>query len=251
MKKKSIILTGPNGHLGKSMLQKLLKKYYVIGISRNASNVNIDSELLSNYRPLNIDLEITSYKKIIENINKILCENNLFIFALINNAYYGLPSDPLTNDILELRRCFDGMFLSQTTISTSIADQMKSGGSIINIGSMYGKVSPRESDYPNYQMLNPLIYGAMKAALIQSSKWMSSKYASKGIRVNSVSYGPFPSEDVQKNHPEFIKNLAKNTHLKRIGNANECSGIIDFLISEDATYITGADIPVDGGWTAW
>ena len=156
----------------------------------------------------------------------------VIIYALINNAYYGLPCTPLTSDILELRRCFEGMFLTQTKLSTLIIEQMKSGGSIVNIGSMYGNVSPRESDYPSFQMMNPLIYGAMKAALIQSSKWMSSKYASKGIRVNSVSYGPFPSENVQKKHPDFIKNLARNTHLNRIGNANECSGIIDFLISK-------------------
>ena len=76
---------------------------------------------------------------------------------------------------------------TQAKLSTLIIDQMKSGGSIINIGSMYGNVSPRERDYPSFQIMNPLIYGSIKAALIQSSKWMSSKYASKGIRVKSIS----------------------------------------------------------------
>ena len=99
--------------------------------------------------------------------------------------------------------------------------------------------------------MNPLLYGCMKAALIQSSKYLSSILSESNIRVNSVSFGPFPSEKTINENQLFIKELSKKTHLKRIGKAKESVGIIKFLLSEESSFITGADIPVDGGWTAW
>ena len=105
--------------------------------------------------------------------------------------------------------------------------------------------------YETVKEINPILYGSLKAALIQSTKFLSMTLAPQGIRVNSVSYGVFPSKKVQNSKPDFVKRLANNTHLKRIGNASEAAGIIEFLLSESSSYITGADIPVDGGWTSW
>ena len=116
---------------------------------------------------------------------------------------------------------------------------------------MYGKVAPNPSLYESLDNVNPLLYGAMKAALIQASRYLSTQMARKGIRVNSVSFGAFPSEEVRLKMPKFIKLLSKQTHLGRIGKPEEASGIINFLLSNESSYITGADIPVDGGWTAW
>ena len=116
---------------------------------------------------------------------------------------------------------------------------------------MYGKVAPNPANYTNDVNVNALLYGSMKAALIQASKWMSASLGDNGIRVNSVSFGPFPQENIQQSNPIFIENLSKQTHLKRIGKPQEASGIILFLLSDDSSYITGADISVDGGWTAW
>ncbi len=252
MNNKCVIVTAPNSHLGMNIVESLLENYYVLGISRTASKANFNSTLNTKYISLDLDLDFNrnNYIDIINQILNILNDKSLNIKALVNNAYYGLPKKPLTKDISQLNKSFEGMFLSQTLLSQYIIEKMDKGGSIVNICSMYGKVSPREKDYPNLDLMNPLIYGAMKAALIQSSKWLSSKYASKGIRVNSVSFGPFPSPDVQKKFPEFIRNLASKTHLNRIGSPSEASGIIKFLISDEASYITGADIPVDGGWTS-
>ena len=69
--------------------------------------------------------------------------------------------------------------------------------------------------------------------------------------LSSCGFGPFPRKEVRTSNPEFIRKLASNTHLNRVGNPEETSGIIEFLISDSASYITGADIPVDGGWTAY
>ena len=112
-----------------------------------------------------------------------------------------------------------------------MANLMLKGGSIINITSMYGKVSPNPSNYEDFESINPLLYGAMKAALIQATKYLSSILGPKSIRVNSVSYGPFPSTQVIEENPKFVNNLAINTHLKRVGNSKEATGVIEFLLS--------------------
>ena len=81
--------------------------------------------------------------------------------------------------------------------------------------------------------------------------FLSTIFAKSNIRVNSVSYGPFPSNKVKEENPYFIAELEKKTHLKRVGYPSESVGIIKFLLSSESSFITGADIPVDGGWTSW
>ena len=124
-------------------------------------------------------------------------------------------------------------------------------GSIVNITSMYGKVSPKPDMYTKLDLVNPLLYGSYKASLIQASKYLSSMLAPNGIRVNSVSYGPFPSCQVQGTQPLFVNKLAAQTHLNRVGQLSDVAGVIKFLLSDASSYITGTDISVDGGWTAW
>ena len=116
---------------------------------------------------------------------------------------------------------------------------------------MYGKVSPDPSIYDEKNKMNSLLYGCLKAAFLHSSKYLSTIFATSNIRVNSVSYGPFPSNKVKEENPSFIAELEKKTHLKRVGYPSESVGIIKFLLSSESSFITGADIPVDGGWTSW
>ena len=145
----------------------------------------------------------------------------------------------------------EGLFAYHIRLSIMLKPLFTTPSSIINISSMYGKVSPDPSIYDKNNHMNPLLYGSFKAALIQSSKYLSSIFGPSDIRVNSVSYGPFPSENVKNNNPDFITELTKRTHLKRIGNSKESVGVIKFLLSDESSYITGTDIAVDGGWTAW
>ena len=145
----------------------------------------------------------------------------------------------------------EGLFGYHIRLAIEISTIMRAPASIVNISSMYGKVAPNPSVYESLDNVNPLLYGAMKAALIQATKYLSSQMSMKGIRVNSVSFGAFPSKEVQIKMPKFIKSLSNQTHLGRIGKPEEASGIINFLLSNESSYITGADIPVDGGWTAW
>ena len=81
------------------------------------------------------------------------------------------------------------------------------------------------------------------------TKYGASYLGQHGVRVNSVSPGPFPSDDVQKNN-EFITSLSRQVPLGRIGMAGEIVGPVVFLLSDAASYVSGHNLVVDGGWTA-
>ena len=123
-------------------------------------------------------------------------------------------------------------------------------GRIINIASMYGLVAPDVSIYDNNDFYNPANYGVGKAGIIQFTKYIAAVYGKYGVTCNSVSPGPFPNPSVQE-HSEFIESLAKKVPLGRIGKPEEIKGVIALLASDASSYINGANITIDGGWTIW
>jgi len=126
------------------------------------------------------------------------------------------------------------------------------GGSVINIASMYGMVSPDPQIYGSSGSNNPPQYGAAKAGLIQLTRYMACHLAADRIRVNAVSPGPFPPRDrLVQDNPEFLRELERKVPMGRVGRPEEIAGVVVFLASDASTYVTGANIPVDGGWTAW
>ena len=126
------------------------------------------------------------------------------------------------------------------------------GGSVVNIASMYGTVSPDPSIYGTSGSNNPPQYGAAKAGLLQLTRYLACHLASEGIRVNAVSPGPFPDRDkLAREQPAFLEALERKVPMRRVGRADEVAGAVVFLASDAASYVTGANIPVDGGWTAW
>ncbi|WP_153020698.1 SDR family oxidoreductase, partial [Pseudomonas sp. BMS12] len=128
----------------------------------------------------------------------------------------------------------------------------KSGyASVINIASMYGLVSPDHGVYSSPQSVNPPFYGAAKAGLIQWSRYAACEFGRENIRVNSLSPGPFPSKSVQIDNPSFVESLSKKVPLGRIGYSDEIKGPVLFLASSASSFVNGANISVDGGWTSW
>lgn len=125
-------------------------------------------------------------------------------------------------------------------------------GSIVLFSSMYGMVSPDPKLYEGTLMnKNPIEYGVGKAGIIQMTRYMAIHWGKQNVRCNCISPGPFPNPNVQKNNPEFVERLAQKTPMGRFGKPEEIAGAVAFLVSDAASYITGQNIAVDGGWTSW
>src|SRR5258707_3109708 len=92
------------------------------------------------------------------------------------------------------------------------------------------------------QPTNPPFYGAAKAALLQWTRYAACEFGPEGIRVNSISPGPFPSESVQKSNPAFIDRLSNKVPMGRIGRADEIRGPTLFLASSASSFVNGANI---------
>jgi NAD(P)-dependent dehydrogenase (short-subunit alcohol dehydrogenase family) len=122
--------------------------------------------------------------------------------------------------------------------------------SVINVASMYGMVSPDPRNYAAAALENPPDYGAAKAGLLQLTRHAATHLAPDGVRVNAISPGPFPAA-APDDDPELIERLARRVPLGRVGRPEELRTAVLFLASPASTFVTGANIVVDGGWTAW
>lgn len=121
------------------------------------------------------------------------------------------------------------------------------GGVIVNFSSTYGNVSANKSIYGQSGINSPVAYATSKAAIINLTRYMATHLAEHNIRTNVLS----PGGVFNNQSPEFLNNYQQLTPLKRMANANDYQGAVLFLLSDASAYMTGANLVVDGGWTAW
>jgi len=123
----------------------------------------------------------------------------------------------------------------------------KSGhGSIVNVGSVYGLVGPDMRLYVGTQMGNAAAYAASKGGLLQFTRWLATVLAPE-IRVNAISPG-----GIWRDQPEaFCRRFRARTPLARLGTEEDLKGALAFLATDLSAYVTGQNIVVDGGFTAW
>ena len=179
--------------------------------------------------------------------------------VLVNNAYGNveLTGTIETSRADLFRQSYEtSLVASHNLLRSSLSSLRKAvlkdgEASVINISSIYGVVSPDLSLYNSVKTTNPPYYGAAKAALIQFTKYAAIEFGKEKIRVNTITPGPFPTYKTQKKDPSFIRRLYKKIPLGRIGKENELRGPIIFLASNASSYVNGANLVVDGGWTAW
>jgi NAD(P)-dependent dehydrogenase (short-subunit alcohol dehydrogenase family) len=141
-----------------------------------------------------------------------------------------------------------GMFLCCQAAVRPMLAQGK--GVIINLCSMYGLVGPDQRLYqhPDRPMqFKPVYYSVTKAGVLGLTRYLATYYARKNIRVNALTPGGVFNE-----HDEiFLKAYAARAVMGRMANKDEMNGALLFLASDASSYMTGANLVVDGGWTAW
>ena len=262
LKEKVAVVTGALGLIGKNHCRALAEAgANVIVCDLNESECADFAASLS-VLSLGISADITN-KKSIEQLRDEVISNYGKIDILVNNAAINDKfEDPLSaldeskfeNYPLEMfKKSLDvnvvGMFLCSQVIGSEMA---KAGyGSIINLASTYGVVAPDQSIYKNENgeqtFYKSAAYPVTKGAVISFTRFLAAYWGNKGVRVNTLSPG-----GVRDNQEEyFVKNYSAKTPLGRMAQPYDYKGALVFLASDASSYMTGANLVVDGGWTAW
>ena len=169
---------------------------------------------------------------------------------LVNNGHDRSSSDWTDVGAAEFSRQMrnaTGYFLLARHFRQAAVDR-SAGGSIIMIGSMYGVVGSYPEAYKDVSPASPVAYHALKGGIVHMTRHLAVYWAGDGVRVNCLSPGPFPTDAVNK---EMVRRLEARSPMGRMGRPWELKGALLLLASEAGSYITGQNLLVDGGWTAW
>jgi NAD(P)-dependent dehydrogenase (short-subunit alcohol dehydrogenase family) len=196
-------------------------------------------------------VDVTDEGRMNEGLVEIVQSLGLHFSGMVNNAYAGRASDAAESKgalYAEAARVNLGAVANLIERFAMLCE--RDGGAVVNISSMYAQVSPDPRLYPVGVPVNPPHYGAAKAGLEQLTRYYAVALAPAGIRVNSIAPGPFPRPEVSRDHPEFARRLTERSPMRRVGAPEEIYPPVAFLLSSEASYITGANLVVDGGWSA-
>jgi NAD(P)-dependent dehydrogenase (short-subunit alcohol dehydrogenase family) len=141
-----------------------------------------------------------------------------------------------------------GMFLCAQAVAPAL---LKNGGAIINVSSIYGMVAPDQSLYQregqSTPSFKPVTYSVTKSAVLGFTRYLATYWGDKNIRVNTLTLG-----GVYNDHDdEFTTRYNARAPLCRMADKDDFFGALQFLLSDASRYMTGANLVVDGGWTAW
>lgn len=242
LENKVIIVTGGSGLIGREIVRDITSKG---GIAINA-DIHVDTDLAKGTLKVDVSDELS----IREAVNLVFHQWGR-IDGLVNCAYprtkdWGaffeeIPLDSWRKNVdLQLNSCF---FFCQQVLKI-MAEQER--GVIVNIASIYGIVGNDFTLYEEYGGTSPAAYSAIKGGIINFTRYLASYYGRKGIRVNCVS----PGGIFDHQHPSFVARYEAKVPMGRLGNPDDIAPAVSFMLSDEARYITGQNLAVDGGWTA-
>lgn len=262
LKGRTAIVTGSLGLIGRQHCLALSEA----GANIVVTDINEDKckefAVTLNTKSIGVGCDITDEKSVANLLNETqnafgnvdILVNNAAINDMVENPVSKLKESKFENYPVELFRKVlnvnvSGMFLTCQIIGK---EMIKAGkGNIINVASTYGIVAPDQSLYKNEHgeqlFFKSAAYPVSKGAVISFTKFLASYWGKTGVRVNTLSPG-----GVENGQDEFfINNYSKRTPLGRMAKPTDYKGAVIFLASDASSYMTGANLIVDGGWTIW
>ena len=252
VRNKTIVLTGACGLLGRTIAS------HCAALGARIACLDVNSEGLSDVqRKLGNDhLCICCDISDKESVNRSFSEvtKQFDKVDVLINAHQSKPKEFLnTKPETHSPELWDTVIktnLNGTLYTCQAAAQCmipQESGVIVNFGSTYGLVSPNPALYDGTALECPLAYVASKGAVIAMSKQLAVYWAPHNIRVNCVT----PHGVYDRHEETFVKNFSRMTPINRMMNPEEILGTIVYLASDASSYVTGANMVVDGGWTTW
>jgi NAD(P)-dependent dehydrogenase (short-subunit alcohol dehydrogenase family) len=259
LKGKVAVVTGAAGQLGGEYVKVLLAAgAAVAGLDIDPDNPKSRLKTLCQDNFMVLKADIAKKNELAAALQKIVTRLGK-LSILVNNAAIDAPPDAAAIDSgpfetypeeswdLMMKVNLKGVFLCCQVFGGYMAEH--GGGSIINISSIYGMLSPdqRLYEYKDKPFFKPAAYSVSKAGVLNLTRYLATYWAGKNVRVNTLTLaGVFNDQDKR-----FLKKYNEKVPLGRMADASDYNGAMLFLASEASNYMTGANLVIDGGFSAW
>lgn len=258
---KNILVTGAAGILGRHLCHGLIEAgAHVLALDTNGEGLNSLAGLVADPKSITtVECDISDEGAVETTIERLWQQTGQ-IHGLLNNA--ASKSDSLSeffadfgSSTLDNWRQVNGVNLDASYLMAREVGKRMAGvgyGSIVQVSSIYGVVGPDQriyegSRYLDRQISSPAVYSASKAGVLGLARFLATLWGQQGVRVNSITPGGISSGQNQV----FEDNYSHRVPLARMAKEQDMVGPVVFLLSDAASYITGHNLIVDGGLTAW
>lgn len=256
-----VLLTGAAGLLGRRHARTCLDAGAMVAlIDTDARGLAaLESELGTNARAITtditdpvsvramVDATLGAFGRLDVLVNNAAIDPK-FDRGVLGDKAVGFEEFPLAAWQASLAVNVTGMFLCTQAAAKPMLE--RGGGVVINVSSTYGMVGPDQRMYQEPgkpALFKPISYSVTKSAVYGFTKYLAAYWAGKNIRVNALTLGGVENDQ----DPSFIARYSAKTPLGRMAKPDEYAGALLFLASDASSYMTGSNLVVDGGWTAW
>lgn len=243
MQSKNIIITGSNRGIGKALVEAFAMAGCNIWACARKATPEFETWLQSTAEEKNVWIkpvyfELTDVDAINKGIQSII-DDGQSIDVLVNNAGISTVGLLSMSKVEEIEKLFQVNYFAMLRIIQKVSKRMarQRKGVIINMGSIAG-IEPQPGK---------IAYGSSKAAVMMMTKCLAKELGPMGIRVNAIAPGPIETEMIHQYNDEMLTKLASESAMRRLGKKEEIAQVAVFFASEQASYINGEIIKVDGG----